>query len=48
MTPSALSWLDDDPNARRRWVISGVAVFCGYAAVAAGIAAVVAAIRPGR
>ena len=34
MTSSALNWLDDDPHARRRWIISGVAVFCGYAAVA--------------
>jgi protein TonB len=37
MTPFALNWLDDDPHARRRWVISGVAVLCGYAAIAAGL-----------
>jgi protein TonB len=37
MTPFALNWLDDDPHVRRRWVISGVAVLCGYAAIAAGL-----------
>ena len=37
MTSSALHWFDDDPHARRRWIISGVAVFCGYAAVAGGL-----------
>lgn len=37
MTSSALHWFDDDPRARRRWIISGAAVLCGYAAVAAGL-----------
>jgi periplasmic protein TonB len=37
MTSSALHWFDNDPRAPRRWVISGVAVLCAYAAVAAGL-----------
>ncbi len=37
MTASALHWLDDDPRARRRWIISGVAVLCGYAVIAGGL-----------
>lgn len=36
MTPSALHWFDDDPHARRRWVIAGAAVLCAYAAIAGG------------
>jgi periplasmic protein TonB len=35
MTPPARHWFDADPRARRRWIISGVAVLCGYAAAAA-------------
>lgn len=34
MTSSALSWFDDDPRARRRWVIAAVIVFCAHAAAA--------------
>jgi periplasmic protein TonB len=36
MTSSALHWFDDDPRARRRWVIAGGVVLCTYAALAAG------------
>jgi protein TonB len=36
MTTSALHWFDDDPHARRRWVIAGAVVLCAYTAIAAG------------
>lgn len=36
MTSSALHWFDDDPHARRRWVIAGAVVLCAYTAIAAG------------
>lgn len=35
MSSSALSWFDDDPRARRRWIIAAVIVFCAYCAAAA-------------
>ena len=37
MTSSALRCFDDDPHSRRRWIISGVAVLCGYAVIAGGL-----------
>jgi protein TonB len=37
MTQSALSWLDADPSARRRWAISGMAVICAYAVIGGGL-----------
>jgi len=36
MTSSALHWFDDDPRARRRWVIAGAIVLSAYAAIASG------------
>jgi len=36
MNSPALHWFEDDPRARRRWMIAAVTVFCAYCAAGAG------------
>lgn len=35
MSSSSLSWFDDDPRARRRWIIASLIVLCAYCAAGA-------------